>query len=114
MSLKDEILSSEDREILEIQTPEWKCKRVWVRSLSVREEIAREAALKDVTDTEQITSINLSYWLCEENGDVLGFTTDELCRFGARNSRVIERIARAGLGLNRFLSAAAIETEKGN
>jgi hypothetical protein len=111
MSLRDEILKSSDRKIERVETPEWSCGHVHVRSLSAKEhmEYSQTATKFREDDEKSLAALMAVYYVCDEQGNQV-FQEGDIPALMEKNSQVLQRIVQAGTKL--LLPEAVKELEK--
>ena len=97
--LIDDILAEDDRPIVEVKTPEWKCGKVYVRSLSALELIGMEDAAGADATPEGRLAIQLSIYLCDEKGDRI-CNLEQGKALARKSANAVRRILTAGNKLN--------------
>jgi hypothetical protein len=97
MSLKDDLLAYRDRKVEQV-AGEWPT--VFVRSLSVRDSLALEAAMRDGGEnTEAATAAQLAAFLSDPEGNAL-LTQAEAAALLDRSAVMVKAILEAGRRLN--------------
>ena len=91
-------LESEDRPIREVRTPEWKCKKVYVRSLSALEMLDLEDRTENSSKSEKV-AVQLSTYLCDKDGK-RNCTQEQAKKLLAKSATVVIRIISEGHKLN--------------
>jgi hypothetical protein len=109
---KEQILGVEDRVLREIQVPEWGGS-VWIRSLTVEEQIAFGEESSASEGTEHMTTVSLSFWVVNDKGDRM-FSIEEAKALMKKNGAAVQRLFQAGLEINNPVSNRAVEAERKN
>jgi len=87
MSLREKILTAEDRSPLAVDVPEWGV-TVYVRPLSLAQRVAIAGAGKDVTDAHFVVQ-----GLYDADGERV-FTPDDVAALQEKHGAVLSRLAK--------------------
>jgi hypothetical protein len=109
---KDQILSADDLDLLEIEVPEWKGS-VFCRVMSVGERDAyeREWIGKKETGVENFRTKFLQRVLCSKSGELL-FTGDEVAALSKKSARVMARLWDKAMKHNHLMADDVEELAK--
>lgn len=114
MSLKDLILSADDRPTATVKVPEWKCS-VTIRAFSAGDRDAIEmqiaSARLENKPVENIRAKIAALIIIDENGNRV-FTDAEIPVLAAKSAKALDRIFDAHLKLNKLTEDEADEYEK--
>ena len=114
---KLDILTAPDRKPVPVSVPEWmepgdtEPPVVHVRKLTGTERAALVKQFgKDPSD-DKVERLAFAFLACDENGSAM-FTDEDAKELGEKNGAAIARVARRGLYVNGFGSAAVEDHEK--
>jgi hypothetical protein len=109
---KDQILSADDLDLLEIEVPEWGGS-VYCRVMSVGERDAyeREWIGKRETGVENFRTKFLQRVLCSKDGQLL-FTPDEVSALSKKSARVMARLWERTMKHNHLMADDVEELAK--
>lgn len=112
MLTREQILGIQDAEVVAVECPEWGG-TVYVRSMSGADRDEFESAAVALRKAGQLSgqarALVCAFVLCDESGARL-FRLEDVEAIGAKRASVLERIAEAGMQINR-LTAEAVEDE---
>lgn len=115
MSLRDDILATDDSKVIALQIPEWN-RKVHLRVLSGAERDRFEASIAPDPKTGRKAMDNFrgrfaALVLCDEKGERV-FTDQDAVHLGRKSAQALDRILAAGMRHNE-LDAAAVEEAEG-
>lgn len=109
-ALTRDLLLASDREVKEVQVPEWGG-TVYVRSLTLAELLALEEQVGAVQDDGPLAiAYQLAAFICDASGEPL-FTVADVPALVAKRGTAATRIVKAGTEMNRVFD---VEAAKGN
>ena len=106
MSYIDDLLADDDRPVREVPTPEWKCGRVFVRSISAFEMISLESA-SEMSDTDRLAA-QLAAYLCDEKGERV-CSMEQARVITHKSAETVGRVLKVGRELNGNQPAETIK-----
>jgi|SRR5581483_4597434 len=114
MNTRDLILSSNDRKTQKVETPEWSCGHVYVRSLSAAERrklTTTNAQATAAGNGHIVPGIVAAFIISDEAGTRI-FTDDDAAALAEKNTHVLDRISEAYGKLNGLDPKEIREAEK--
>lgn len=104
------ILGAKDRKTVKVETPEWPCGHVHVRSLTPREKIELHAKVKESKDSAEPYHVALGccYSICDEEGNRI-FQDEDLEALMDKNAVVLDRVFIAAMELSVPSTVKALE-----
>lgn len=114
MNTRESILTSNDRKTQKVETPEWTCGHVYVRSLSAAERrnlSATNAKANAAGNGQIVPGIVAAFIISDEAGNRI-FTDDDAAALAEKNTHVLDRISEAYGKLNGLDPKDIRESEK--
>jgi predicted RNA-binding protein (virulence factor B family) len=114
---KLDILTAPDRKPVAVAVPEWmeasdnEAPIVYVRKLGGTDRATLTKKFNKNTDDATVEQLVFAFLACDEHGDAL-FTDEDTKALAEKNGTAIARVARHGLFVNGFGSAAIEANEK--
>src|SRR4051794_29860377 len=108
MGMRESILGARDRKTVRVPTPEWEgCPAVWVRTLSARERMDLQAAVKK--DESKSLALTVAMHLSDETGNRV-MSDEDVTALEEKSAAILDRIATAAWQL--YADSLSAETAK--
>jgi hypothetical protein len=105
-------LTTNDRVVALVKTPEWSGAKVYVRSLSAGEQIDLDAYVEGEKDQKKTLAAQLAAYVCDESGKAM-WDREQAAKLLDRRTAPIYRILKAAKKLNAW-DVEETEAIKGN
>lgn len=111
---KQDILNADDLGLLEVPAPEWNGS-IYIRVMSVSERDAyeNEWVQNKTKGVENFRTKFLQKVICDENGDLLFTTPEEIAALGKKSAKVMSRIWAKAMQHNALTEEDVQELGKG-
>lgn len=107
---REDIANANDRKVERVDVPEWgEDGHVFVRTMSLREALDINKALRTIEDESEIMSTSLAAFLSDEHGNALFPDAESAKILIDKHPAVLSRLMAAGQKLNH---SGSIEGEK--
>jgi hypothetical protein len=110
MTTRDQIITSNDRKTEKVETPEWTCGHVHVRTLSHNERCKVSASKTGANDDLYLARIAAAV-ICDETGTRI-FTDEDAPALAEKSGAVLDRVVNAWMKLNAVDPAEVKDIEK--
>jgi Phage tail assembly chaperone len=111
MNIRDLILNSNDRKTEKVETPEWGCEHVYVRTLSHSERRRLRSVTTTASDDDLYLAKLAASVICDEQGNRI-FTDDDAKLVAEKSGPVLDRVVGVWMKLNAVDPATIKDMEK--